>query len=460
MRQICGIAVLCLGILGIGYDIFAHSVSFLSVIFVLMIVACAVSKWIEKKDNVLLDSLSKIMTEYAEGKFEGRITHIKGKSKIANICEYVNDVADHLEAFVREVKTAIDGSQEGHYYRKALPGGLNVTFAQNIQGINKALDAIEISAKDSIHNALAKNIMNLSLKTQNANLNNIAHTLIEDIHSMKEVDLNIREIRGSAVESKDDINNLTQSISELLVLIESNNASIESLAQKSRDIGNVVALINDIAEQTNLLALNAAIEAARAGEHGRGFAVVADEVRKLAEKTQKATNEISISVQTMQQEVGNIEEGGEAVSKIAHDSEQKLSVFNSVLDKMESNSASLDEIFTQLYKQLVLSVAKLDHILFKSNLYLSLNTQTRNEQLTSLNPISRLIEDETTRAVIFALLPQKKAEMLSQDLSRFAQEAAAFIGGEITTQNSKIIIENVQQIEDTSSTLLTQLSKH
>jgi len=137
-------------------------------------------------------------------------------------------------------------------------------------------------------------------------------------------------------EASNEIITLTQSVQESSELEVELAQRMDALSSDASNVKSVLEVIGDIADQTNLLALNAAIEAARAGEHGRGFAVVADEVRKLAERTQKSLSEINATINVI---VQSIQEASENMNNNSQDIQKLVEITSTVEDKIEKTVA-------------------------------------------------------------------------------------------------------------------------
>lgn len=174
---------------------------------------------------------------------------------------------------------------------------------------------------------------------------------------------------ASTSENTSALNVVVANVHEMAERTRAVAETVEVLNQQASRIGNIVNLIKEVADQTNLLALNAAIEAARAGEQGRGFAVVADEVRKLAERTTAATAEISTLVNAIQSEAINAKDKTEIRPEQAAKYENDAELAHAKMEGMQAVSEQARKAIRGTALRTFVELAKLDHLIFKKEVY-------------------------------------------------------------------------------------------
>ncbi|RVY99743.1 methyl-accepting chemotaxis protein TlpB [Helicobacter pylori] len=226
--------------------------------------------------------------------------------------------------------------------------GINL-FVENARLIMEEIKGISTSNKTSMDKLvqIAQETQK-SMKDSSTTLNSVKNKAT-DVASMMNISIEqsqglrkrLIETQGLVKESKDAIGDLFSQIIESAHTEEELSSKVEQLSRNADDVKSILDIINDIADQTNLLALNAAIEAARAGEHGRGFAVVADEVRNLAGRTQKSLAEINSTIMVIVQEINDVSSQMNLNSqKMERLSDMSKSV-QETYEKMSSNLSSV-----------------------------------------------------------------------------------------------------------------------
>ncbi|PKF51040.1 methyl-accepting chemotaxis protein [Enterovibrio nigricans] len=245
---------------------------------------------------------------------------VKGKDEITELSSSMNAMLEDFLNVIRGADTTV----------KTL-GVASVEIRNNIESMRNEVD---MQASNSSQVATAATEMNASI-SEVAQFANSASDSSENV---------VVSVKQSA----DVGQRLVSEISELSTKMGDATDSMQQLSTESNSIGSVLDVIQGIAEQTNLLALNAAIEAARAGEQGRGFAVVADEVRSLAIRTQTSTEEIRAKVESLQSETNKVVNGISGANKFVASSVENCNRNNEMLDQIANMMTEINDMNTQI----------------------------------------------------------------------------------------------------------------
>jgi methyl-accepting chemotaxis protein len=284
--------------------------------------------------------------------------------KVAENTKVTSSGVDEISAAVEEMSASINlvagsadqlsSSAEG---TSSAIQEMMASIEQVALGVGNAgisVDEISAAIEEMSHSIKGVSENAVELTTTAEQTSNRVEEMVESIQQVASSAQTVNHlsnlVKDDALEGTVSLNETLEGMKEISQVISQASSVMESLGNSSKEIGTIIEVIDDIAEQTNLLALNAAIEAARAGEHGKGFAVVADEVRKLAERSAKATKEIAILIKGIQEEtviaVSSIQQGADKV-KVGNELGEKT---NQAIKKITEGIAQVTVEMDQIAK--------------------------------------------------------------------------------------------------------------
>ncbi len=324
-----------------------------------------------------------------------------GNDELSHMEEALNETANSLKEIINNI---IRSSNE--------LGQIARTFDLLVDENQSAVQNAQKASQNILE--AAKRISE-SIRTSLEQVDQVANGAAGTAKAMEELAAQSKDVSLAANEGTRTVETIAKNIQQLKEFTEKQAHSLRELLESTNIIGTVVNTIESIAEQTNLLALNAAIEAARAGEAGRGFAVVADEIRKLAEQTQEATKNISKILGSLRDSVANVENESKEVFKVVDEMFENRKMitmqFESILSKVQNMSSHVENSAAIAQEQGASSeemAAAMKHL-----------TYSVEEMTKDLSNVQYLIDEQLKQA--------EKLQEIGRELTNLSQSLSSMV---------------------------------
>ena len=344
------------------------------IVIVILIVALMYG-WLRNIVTRSIGRCAEIFEAMGAGDLSQRINW-QGRDVLGRLGQAIDDFADRISAIIRRIQIASVTVQDRSQQSSQIAAQVDSRMKEELTALSQALqyssdlasaagtvaDNAEAVARrvSDISSAVAQ--MTASIQEMDTNLLNLATVVEEAVANTQQMSASIVQVAGNADRVRSESNVTDQQVregrNEVLALSKGMGSisdtvadvvtEMQSLDGASRQIGEILGLIEEIADQTNLLALNAAIEAARAGEHGRGFAVVADEVRKLAENSASSTKQIGQLVADIQRRTSAVLERTARANALVQSNAESARNVTSMIETISTRVTEVAQLVSEI----------------------------------------------------------------------------------------------------------------
>lgn len=408
---------------------------FISTVFALFV--SYISERINKKNFAqTISRLSNVTVKIADGDLTQKIESLESDNETKKLADSINRMTRALFGIVKKLSDSSHMLAESSNEIMTVSEQIEIAVSQNAAAITEVARGAEqqnIIASESskltsevvgeiteIANMASKQAEEakiaedsvIKLSDSIADVISRSDTVLKASQESLEASQAGEEI---AVQSVSGMNNIKKVVSE-------STQKIEALWQKTKSISEIISVINDIAEQTNLLALNAAIEAARAGEHGKGFAVVADEVRKLAEKTAASTKEI-VGL------IGSVQEGANEAIEAMKEGNSEVERDAELIDNAGTSLRKITSAVSRVNKEIDQVVALTDNMKISKDKVMEVIKKVKSDSATNLEKSNNSVGSIKEMAKLIQEMNQitEQTAASSQEVSASTEEQTAHI---------------------------------
>jgi len=407
-------------------------------------------------DSVLqLNSASEQLTQAAEQTSEATsqisVTIQQVTEGIGNQAADINKTAEASDQMARAIDGVAKGAQEQ---------------AEAVAEASRLMSKLSEASQEVRQGAVKQAEQMVQADTAREMM---SHAIQNVVTASEEVAQESQQAASTAVEGMQMASLIAAGVGRVRDVAEALAQSINELGKRSGQIGAIVETIDDIAAQTNLLALNAAIEAARAGEHGKGFAVVADEVRKLAERSSMATKEISDMVHTIQagakQSVETMSVASQDVEEAVRLTEQAKASFQGIVQSTESSVSRVQAIrdaiaaMNQAEQQLEKVVRLASELAENNRIAADIMGNLNEEMMVSLNTVSAVVEENTAATEEMSASANEVAQAIENVASISEENSAAMEEVSASTEEMSAQAEELTASAQSLSEMAVSLRK-